>query len=220
MRRRRRTNDIVPSSLLICFLVQMSLPDLTDCCFKQNSLDAPSLSAPPHSSRRVHRVHQLNTEGDALAVTRLRAFQGEFIYGRIEVPRSQSGMTLTVTAVWETNAFTSPLWLYARKDDLPTESHYDKTGISFVSRKYARVRYEAASPGSYFVMVEAIDDVGDFSFIVSIDRAGDDGGGGGVEGGGEAGSKRGQSSDFPVVRPVWSQDVDRTSSDSGVFDVP
>ena len=46
---------------------------------------------------------------------------------RIEVPRSQSGMTLTVTAVWETNAFTSPLWLYARKDDLPTESHYDKT---------------------------------------------------------------------------------------------
>ena len=71
------------------------------------------------------------------------------------------------------------------------------------------MRYEAASPGSYFVMVEAIDDVGDFSFIVSIDRAGDDGGGGGEEGGGGAGSKRGQSSDFPVVRPVWSQDVDR-----------
>ena len=72
------------------------------------------------------------------------------------------------------------------------------------------MRYEAASPGSYFVMVEATADVGDFSFIVSIDRAGDDGGGGGEEGGGGgAGSKRGQSSDFPVVRPVWSQDVDR-----------
>ena len=46
---------------------------------------------------------------------------------RIEVPRSQSGMTLTVTAVWEKNAFTSPLWLYARKDYLPTASNYDKT---------------------------------------------------------------------------------------------
>ena len=131
---------------LIRFAVQLSLPDLTDCCFKQNSLDEPSLSAPSHSSRRVHRVHQLNTEGDALAVTRLRAFQGDLIYGRyektpksslliitstilhrVEVPRSQSGMTLTVTAVWETNAFSSPLWLYARKDHLPTTSHYDKT---------------------------------------------------------------------------------------------
>ena len=46
---------------------------------------------------------------------------------RIEVPRSESGMRLTVTAVWETNAFSSPLWLYARKDSLPTASHYDKT---------------------------------------------------------------------------------------------
>jgi len=218
MRRRRRTSDIVPSSLLICFLVQLSIAHLADCCFKQNSLDGgPSSSAPSHSSRRVRRVHQLNTEGDALAVTRLRAFQGEFIYGRIEVPRSQSGMTLTVTAAWETNAFTSPLWLYSRKDNLPTASHYDKTGISFVSRKYARVRYEDASPGTYFVMVESIDDVGDFSFIVSIDRLGDegDGGGAGDEGGRE------QNGGYPVVRPVWSHDVDRTSSDdSGVFEVP
>ena len=50
-----------------------------------------------------------------------------FYIHRIEVPRSQSGMTLTVTAVWEKNAFTSPLWLYARKDYLPTASNYDKT---------------------------------------------------------------------------------------------
>ena len=70
---------------LIRFAVQLSLPDLTDCCFKQNSLDEPSLSAPSHSSRRVHRVHQLNTEGDALAVTRLRAFQGDLIYGRYSI---------------------------------------------------------------------------------------------------------------------------------------
>ena len=83
------------------------------------------------------------------------------------------------------------------------------SGVSFVSRKYARVRYEAASPGTYFVMVESIDDVGDFSFIVSIDRAGDEGGGGGMDEGGGGGNSRGQNSDFPVVRPVWSQDVDR-----------
>ena len=83
------------------------------------------------------------------------------------------------------------------------------SGISFVSRKYARVRYEAASPGTYFVMVESIDDVGDFSFIVSIDRAGDEGGGGGMDEGGGGGNSRGHNSDFPVVRPVWSQDVDR-----------
>ena len=78
-------------------------------------------------------------------------------------------------------------------------------GISFVSRKYARVRYEDASPGTYFVMVESIDDVGDFSFIVSIDRLGDegDGGGAGDEGGRE------QNGGYPVVRPVWSHDVDR-----------
>ena len=78
-----------------------------------------------------------------------------------------------------------------------------------MSRKYARVRYENASAGTYFVMVESIDDVGDFSFIVSIDRAGDEegGGGGGDEGGG--GSKQRLSNVFPVVRPVWSQDVDR-----------
>ena len=69
-----------------------------------------------------------------------------------------------------------------------------------MSRKYARVRYEDVSPGTYFVMVESIDDVGDFSFIVSIDRAGDEGGGG---------SEQRQNNDFPVVRPVWSQDVDR-----------
>ena len=77
-----------------------------------------------------------------------------------------------------------------------------------MSRKYARVRYENVSTGTYFVMVESIDDVGDFSFIVSIDRAGDkEGGGGGDEGGG--GSKQRLNNVFPVVRPVWSQDVDR-----------
>ena len=77
-----------------------------------------------------------------------------------------------------------------------------------MSRKYARVRYENASTGTYFVMVESIDDVGDFSFIVSIDQAGDEeGGGGGDEGGG--GSKQRLNNVFPVVRPVWSQDVDR-----------
>ena len=70
---------------LIRFAVQLSLPYLPDCCFKQNSLDEPSLSAPSHSSRRVHRVHQLNSEGDALAVTRLRAFQGDLIYGRYSI---------------------------------------------------------------------------------------------------------------------------------------
>ena len=72
-----------------------------------------------------------------------------------------------------------------------------------MSRKYARVRYENVSTGTYFVMVESIDDVGDFSFIVSIDRAGDE------EGGGGGGSKQRLNNVFPVVRPVWSQDVDR-----------
>ena len=70
-------------NMVMFFAVQLSIAHLADCCFKQNSLDGgPSSSAPSHSSRRVRRVHQLNTEGDALAVTRLRAFQGEFIYGR------------------------------------------------------------------------------------------------------------------------------------------
>ena len=79
-----------------------------------------------------------------------------------------------------------------------------------MSRKYARVRYEAAPPGTYFVMVESIDDVGDFSFIVSIDRAVDEGDGVEYDGGEDAwGGGREQNSDFSVVRPVWSQDVDR-----------
>lgn len=212
MRRRRRNNYVVPSSLLVCFLVQLMWPDLTDCCFKQNNLDVPSSSTRPQVSHQIRRVHQLNSEGDALAVTRLRAFQGEFIYGRIEVAHSQRGMTLTVTAVWETNAFTSPLWLYSRKAYLPTSRRHDKTGVSFVSRKYARLRYDAASSGTYFVMVESIDDVGDFSFVVSIDREGGgevgDGGGGG-----------GGNNEFPIARPVWSQnDADR--SNSGVYAVP
>ena len=87
---------------LIRFAVQLSLPDLTDCCFKQNSLDEPSLSAPSHSSRRVHRVHQLNSEGDALAVTRLRAFQGDLIYGRYSSKRMKFREFLTYYAKFTT----------------------------------------------------------------------------------------------------------------------
>ena len=56
------------------------------------------------------------------------------------------------------------------------------------------------------MMVESIDDVGDFSFVVSIDR---EGGGGDGDGGG------GGNNEFPIVRPVWSQnDVDRGSFES------
>ena len=60
------------------------------------------------------------------------------------------------------------------------------------------------------MMVESIDDVGDFSFVVSIDREG--GGGEEEEDGDGPGDGGGGNNEFPIVRPVWSQnDVDRGS---------
>jgi len=82
----------------------------------------------------------------------------EPVYGRIDVPYETSGggFVLTLGAHWKRyggGKFNSPVWMYIRKNDLPSTSNWDKKSVSFVTRGYARIQVDTPTPGVYYVMI-------------------------------------------------------------------
>lgn len=120
-------------------------------------------------SKHIGKIFNLN-QGEVAAVRpNLSARQGQTIYGRLTVPWSSEEIwTLEVMAHWSGPFRSSPLWLYIKRNGLPSTSDFDKTGVSFVSRQYARIRIDEAQPGPYFVMVEALQDIRNVTLEVRI----------------------------------------------------
>jgi len=82
----------------------------------------------------------------------------EPVYGRIDVPYETSGggFVLTLGAHWKRyggEKFNSPVWMYIRKNDLPSTSNWDRKSVSFVTRGYARIQVDTPTPGVYYVMI-------------------------------------------------------------------
>lgn len=68
--------------------------------------------------------------------------------------------TLEVLAHWSDYYPSTPLWLYIKRNGLPSTTDFDKTGVSFTSRQFSRIRIHEAEPGgNYFVMVEAMQNI-------------------------------------------------------------
>jgi len=111
----------------------------------------------------VEKVFSLNRQGETVSIRpNLNARQGQSIYGRLSVPWSSPSetWTLEVLAHWSDYYPSTPLWLYIKRNGLPTTTDFDKTGVSFTSRQFSRVRLHEAEPGgTYFVMVEAMQDI-------------------------------------------------------------
>jgi len=110
----------------------------------------------------VNKVFSLNRHGETVSIRpNLSARSGQSIYGRLSVPWSSSSTwTLEVLAHWSDYYPSTPLWLYIKKNGLPSTTDFDKTGVSFTSRQFSRIRLHKAEPGgTYFVMVEAMENI-------------------------------------------------------------
>jgi len=73
-----------------------------------------------------------------------------------------------VSAHWSGHFTTTPLWLYIKRAGLPSTNDYDRTGVSFVSRQFSRVRVHDAEAGPYFIMVEALRDLRNVTLELNI----------------------------------------------------
>jgi len=88
---------------------------------------------------------------------------------RLMVPWStEESWTLEVLAYWSGEFSSTPLWLYIKRAGLPSTTDFDKTGVSFVSRKYSRIRVYEARPGPYFIMVEPLQDIRNVTIEVNV----------------------------------------------------
>jgi hypothetical protein len=138
--------------------------------FNRNSR-GPDDTSTTITTTRFH-VIKLNTEDSVYASrSNIRAKQGDQIYARLFVPWYRDGTsdwTLTLMASWTKRHYTTPLWLFIKKTGLPTTTNFDKTSISFISRKFSRIRIEGATPGQYYVMLEALTDLSNVTLTVSV----------------------------------------------------
>jgi len=156
----------VVSIILLLIVAQISDGCLPEPYRRQNR--ARSFSSTTRTNE-IGKIFTLN-HGEVSAVRpNLSTRRGQTIYGRLTVPwSSEQDWTLEVMAHWTGPYRTSPLWLYIKRDGLPSTSDFDKTGVSFVSRQYARIRVDEAQPGPYFVMVEAMQDIRNVTLEVNI----------------------------------------------------
>jgi len=110
----------------------------------------------------VDKIFSLNRQGETASVRpNFSTRSGQSIYGRLSVPWSSTEFwTLEVLAHWSDYYPSTPLWLYIKKNGLPSTTDFDKTGVSFTSRQFSRIRLHEAEPGgNYFVMVEAMQNI-------------------------------------------------------------
>jgi len=155
----------VVSIILLLIVAQISDGCLPEPYRRQNR----SRSFSSTRTNEVGKIFTLN-QGEVSAVKpNLSTRRGQTIYGRLTVPWSSEEIwTLEVMAHWTGPYRTSPLWLYIKRNGLPSTTDFDKTGVSFVSRQYARIRVDEAQPGPYFVMVEALQDIRNVTLEVKI----------------------------------------------------
>lgn len=155
--------------LMVC-LIEMT----TACMSTSNQQARRGKAIASDNSHHVgvvsaHKITRLQREEELFAVTKnIRLYEGENFYGRLVMPWKSGEWTLQLKAFWEEEVYSTPLWIYIKKDSLPSNSDFLKASISFISRGYARVREEAASPGPYFVMVEALRDMRNLTIVVEI----------------------------------------------------
>lgn len=131
---------------------------------------ANTLDSKPYTSVSSRNTIVTLNEGELSSVRpNLYATKGQILYGRLMVPWStEESWTLEVLAYWSGEFYSTPLWLYIKRAGLPSTTDFDKTGVSFVSRKYSRIRVYEARPGPYFVMVEALQDIRNVTLEVNV----------------------------------------------------
>eukprot|EP00095_Tigriopus_kingsejongensis_P006402 maker-scaffold1351_size46012-snap-gene-0.15 protein:Tk06402 transcript:maker-scaffold1351_size46012-snap-gene-0.15-mRNA-1 annotation:"hypothetical protein" len=123
---------------------------------------------PQRGQQIIAQIHQLNQAEDLISVAKIPAIRGEPLYGRITIPWERAGWSLTIRAQWEAQLFTTPLWMYLKYAALPTQSIWDQTSISYVSRRYSQTRVEDVQSGSYYLLVEPLLNVRNLTLIVSL----------------------------------------------------
>lgn len=147
-------------SLFAQILVFGCLPDLEPYNGRQGR--SRMLSKENDIRVNVNKVYSLNRQGETVSVRpNFSARSGQSIYGRLSVPWSSTEIwTLEVLAHWSDYYPSTPLWLYIKRNGLPSTTNFDKTGVSFTSRQFSRIRIHEAEPGgNYFVMVEAMQNI-------------------------------------------------------------
>lgn len=136
---------------------------------RQSRAHTNLLSERPYDQKTTNTLLTLN-EGELSSVRpNLYASKGQILYGRLMVPWStKDSWIMEVRAHWSQQFSSTPLWLYIKRAGLPSTTDFDKTGVSFVSRKYSRIRVYEAHPGPYFVMIEALQDIRNITLEVDI----------------------------------------------------
>lgn len=138
----------------------------------QFSSSSSSSSSSFGSTRNTikRRYLTLNNGVAFQSTTHIHTDNGEPIYGRIIVPFAfGDSNTLTVTAFWDEDFNTSPLWMFLKSgSSLPTTEKFDKQSISFTSRKYARIRKDFVHPGEYTLMIAPLQNIDALTINISI----------------------------------------------------
>jgi len=124
------------------------------------------------SSRNTikRRYYTLNNGVEFQSTTHIHTEEGEPIFGRIIVPYSfGDSNTLTITAFWDEEFNTSPLWMFLKAgSSLPTTKSFDKQSISFTSRKYARIRQDFVHPGEYTLLIAPLQNIDAITINISV----------------------------------------------------
>jgi hypothetical protein len=140
----------------------------------RNYFSNPSTSASSFASSSItikRRYLTLNNNGVTFqSTTHIHTEDGQPIYGRIIVPFAfGEPNTLTITAFWNEDYKTSPLWMFMKAGtSLPTSKTFDKQSISFTSRKYARIRKDFISPGEYTLLIAPLQNIDALTINISI----------------------------------------------------
>jgi hypothetical protein len=141
---------------------------------RNSSSSSSSSSASSFASSRntiKRRYLTLNNNGVTFqSTTHIHTEDGQPIYGRITVPFAfGEPNTLTITAFWNEDYNTSPLWMFMKAgSSLPTSKTFDKQSISFTSRKYPRIRKDFISPGEYTLLIAPLQNIDALTINISI----------------------------------------------------
>jgi len=138
----------------------------------RNQFSSSSSSSSDSSRRQTIRRRYLTlNKGETFqSTTHIHTEENEPIYGRIVVPYSfGDGNTLTITAFWEEDFHSSPLWMFLKAGtSLPTTERFDKQSISFTSRKEARIRKDFVHPGEYTLLIAPLKTITALKINISI----------------------------------------------------
>jgi len=86
--------------------------------------------------------------------------KGERIYGRVDVPYVLSGprYILSVGAFWHRDdRWNSPIWMYLRRQDLPTDGTWDKSSVTWMRQRMTKLHLSFPRAGVYWVMIRGDD---------------------------------------------------------------